>query len=80
MLALANTAAMKNQLVSSTSAGSVLDGLNKKPDVAKSAGFSAGQAGQIVAGQSKPFSIGQAPSYLQSQACDMVLKQAKHLL
>ena len=71
---------MKNSLVSSASAGAVLDGLNKKPDLAKSAGFSAGAAGQIVSDHGKPFSIGRAPSYLQSQACDMVLKQAKHLL
>ena len=71
---------MKNSLVSSTSASAVLDGLNKKPDLTKSADFSAGQAGQILSGQGKPFPIGQAPSYLQSQACDLVLKQAKHLL
>ena len=71
---------VKNNLVSSTSASSVLDGLTKKPDVAKSKDFSAGAAGQILGGGGQPFSIGSAPSYLQSRACDMVLKQGKHLL
>jgi Protein of unknown function (DUF2501) len=62
-------------LVSSTSANAVLDGLNKKPEVTKSADYTAGASGQILG--SKSFSIGSAPSFLQSQACDMVLKQAK---
>jgi hypothetical protein len=68
---------VKKNLVSSVSAGPVIDGLTKKPGLAKSSDFSAGQAGQIVA--DKKFSIGRAPGYLQSQACDMVLKQAKRL-
>ncbi|MFL6754230.1 MAG: DUF2501 domain-containing protein [Sphingomicrobium sp.] len=68
---------VKKNLVSSVSAGSVIDGLTKKPDITKSPDFSAGQAGQILA--DKKFSIGAAPGYLQSQACDMVLDQAKRL-
>ena len=66
---------VKKNLVSSVSAGSVIDGLTKKPAVTKSKDYSAGQAGQILA--NKKFSIGAAPSYLQSQAFDMVLKRAK---
>ena len=71
---------MKNKLVSSSSASTVLDGLTKSPNVTKSHDYTAGAAGQILGGGSKPFSIGSAPSYLQSRACDMVLKQGKHLL
>ena len=71
---------VSNQLVSSVSAGDVLDGLTKKPDVVKSPDFSAGQAGQILGSGGKTFSVGQAPSYLKSRACDMVLREAKHSL
>ena len=71
---------VQHQLVSSTSAGTVLDGLAKKPDLTKSPDYKAGAAGQILGGGSKPYSLTQAPSYLKSQACDVVLKQAKHLL
>ena len=71
---------VKNKLVSSSSAGTVLDGLKKSPNVTKSHDYTAGAAGQILGGGSKPFSIGSAPSYMQSKACDMVLKQGKHLL
>jgi hypothetical protein len=67
---------MKNRLVSTTSADQVLTGLPSKPDV-KSADYSAGQGGQIHGDGGKNFSIPQAPWYLQSQACDMVLQQAK---
>jgi len=69
---------MKNHLVSTVSAGTVVDNLTKKPEITKSSDFSTGQAGQIVA--DKRFSIAKAPSHLKSQACDMVLKQGKHLL
>ena len=71
---------VKNKLVSSSSAGTVLDGLTKSPNVTKSHDYTAGAAGQVLGGGSKPFSIGSAPSYMQSKACDMVLKQGKHLL
>ena len=71
---------VSNQLVSSTSAGVVLDALTKKPDVVGSPDFSAGEAGQILGNGGKTFSVGQAPSYLKSRACDMVLTEAKHSL
>ena len=69
-----------NKLVSSTSSSMILDGLKKKPNLTSSADYAAGKAGKIVGGGAKPFSLAQAPPHLKSQACDMVLKQAKHLL
>lgn len=71
---------LSNQLVSSASAGAVLDGLAKNPDVMKSPDFSVGQEGQILGSGGKTFSVGQAPGYLKSRVCDMVLRQAKHFL
>jgi Protein of unknown function (DUF2501) len=56
----------------------VLIGLPTKPDL-KSAEYAAGQGGQIFGDGGKNFSIPKAPWYLQSQACDMVLQQAKTL-
>jgi len=70
---------MKNQLVSSTSAESVLTKLEHKPHVKSSHDFAAGASGQILGG-SKPMSIAGLQPHLKSQACGMVLKQAKHLL
>ena len=69
---------VSKSLVSSVSAGAVLDGLTKKPDLTKSPDYKAGATGQILG--SNKFSIGSAPGYLQSRACDMVLTQAKTLL
>jgi hypothetical protein len=72
---------MKNKLVSSTSANSVLTGLEKKPNVTGSKDFSAGAAGQILGGKGgKAMSLNSLQPHLKSQACDMVLKQGKHLL
>jgi hypothetical protein len=68
---------VSKSLVSSTSASLVMDGLTKKPDVTKSPDYVAGASGEIRG--DKNFAIGSAPSFLQSQACDMVLDQAKHL-
>jgi hypothetical protein len=70
----------KNKLVSSTSSGTVLDGLKKKPNVTSSPDFAAGQAGNILSGGGKSVSLAKMQPHLKSQACDMVLKQGKHLL
>jgi hypothetical protein len=67
---------MQNNLVSSTGADAVLSTLPSKPDV-KSADYSAGAGGKIMGDHGKNFTIAGAPKYLQSQACDMVLQQAK---
>lgn len=69
---------VSRDLVSSTTAAVVLDKLTKKPDVTKSRDFAAGASGQILG--DKSFAIGSAPGHLQSQACDLVLKRAKHTL
>ena len=63
---------VSKQLVSSTSADLVLKSLT-----AKSPDYSAGQQGRILATNGKVFSIPEAPSYLQSQACDLVLTRAQ---
>ena len=71
---------MKNKLVSSSSAGAVLDGLGKKSDLTKSADYAAGQSGNVLTGSGKGTSIAGMQPYLKSQTCSMVLKQAKHFL
>ena len=68
-----------NKLVSTTSADSVLGGLKAKPDVLSSKDFSAGKAGKLLSG-GKTTSLGSLPAPLQTQACDLVLKQAKKFL
>jgi hypothetical protein len=67
---------ISKKLVSSTSGGAVLEDLAKRPDVTNSLDFTAGASGQILG--DKNFSIGSAPGFLQSQACDLVLKRAKN--
>jgi hypothetical protein len=64
-------------LVSSTSAGVALEGLTKRGDPTNANDLAAGVSGHILA--SKSYSIGSAPKFLQSQACDLVLKRAKQL-
>lgn len=68
---------VSKQLVSSTSADLVLKSLTAKRNVANSPDYSAGQQGRILATDGKVFSIPEAPSYLQSQACDLVLTRAQ---
>jgi hypothetical protein len=66
-------------LTSSVSGDMVLAGLLQRPEVAKSPDYSAGKAGTILPGKGKSYSVGAVNSYLQSQACDRVLQQAKQL-
>jgi hypothetical protein len=70
------TFCMQNNLISSTGADVVLSTLPRKPDV-KSQDYLVGQGGQILGDQGKNFTIKGAPWYLQFQACDLVLQQAK---
>jgi len=65
-------------LVSGVSADAVVDQWADKPDVG-SADYLAGASGQILGDAGKNFSISKAPGYLQSQACNRVLEQAKTL-
>src|SRR5262249_18292120 len=48
---------VKNNLVSTSSAGAVLDGLGKKPDLTKSVDYAEGQSGNILTGSGKSTSI-----------------------
>ena len=69
-----------NVLGMSSGASSVLSTLEKKPGVTSSKEFGAGQAGQIIGGGGQGFSLDSAPGPMKSQACDMVLKQARQFL
>ena len=66
---------VSKQLVRSTSAEPLIERLTKKPEVTKLHDFAAGASGHIVGKQ--PFSIGNAPAFIQSEACDSVLRRAK---
>jgi hypothetical protein len=66
----------QNKLVSSTSADALLGGFAGKLDI-KSPEYLAGLGGQIRGDAGKNFSIAGAPAYLRSQACSIVLEQAK---
>ena len=68
-----------NKLVSSTSADSVLTGLKGKPNALSGADFTAGKAGNILNGGKKT-SLASLPAPVKTQACDLVLKQAKNFL
>ena len=74
---------MKNNVLGGSSgASSVVNGLMKKPGVAGSKEFAAGQAGKILSGGGKGsgFSLAQASDPIKSEGCKMVLKQAHKLL
>jgi hypothetical protein len=71
---------MRHKLVSSTGAEPVLTGLQKKSNVTRSKDFAAGAAGQVLSGKGGGMSLNNLQPHLKSQACDMVLKQGKHLL
>jgi hypothetical protein len=75
---------LKNNLLGGASAGGatdVLSSLTKKPGVAGSTGYTAGQAGNILSGSGgNALSLGSLNGNLKSQACGMVLKQAQKFL
>ena len=71
---------VKNKLLAGGSPTSVIGGLTKKPGVTSSSGFSAGKAGKILTGDGKSFALDKVQGPVKSQACNMVLKQAKTLL
>lgn len=71
----------KNKVLGGSSgASSVLNTLEKKPGVTSSKDFAAGQAGHILGGKGTGLSLDSVPAPMKSQACDMVLKQARHFL
>jgi hypothetical protein len=68
----------KNELVSSAVTDGVLEPLTARKEVTSSPAYAAGQAGQLITGSGKTFSLPKTNDYLKSQACDLVLKQAKN--
>ena len=80
-ISLANAAGVlkyceQKDLVSGAATDSVIDTFVRKPDV-KSSDYLTGMKGQILGDAGKRYSIPAAPGYLQSEACNMVLQQAK---
>ena len=75
-----NYCAKNKVLGGSSGASSVLSALEKKPGVTSSKEFAAGESGHILGGKGTGFSLDSATGPMKSQACDMVLKQAKHFL
>src|SRR3982751_6526204 len=67
---------MSNNLVSSAATDRLVAPLLSTPGLAKSADYSAGHQGRIIAA-GKTFSIRTATPFLQSEACSIVFKQAK---
>jgi hypothetical protein len=80
-ITLANAAGVlkyceEKNLVSGAATDAVLDTFVNKPDV-KSTDYLAGVTGKILGDGGKDYTIGTAPGYLQSEACNRVLQQAK---
>ncbi len=71
---------MKNKLLGGVDASSVLSGLTSKPGVASSADYKAGAAGKVATSGGSGLSIGSLEGQMKTKACDLVLKNAKHLL
>ena len=72
---------VKNRLLGSSGAASVIDGLKGKPGVTSSPDFRAGEAGNIITGSGgSPVSLGSLPANLKTQACDMILRRGTSLL
>lgn len=72
---------VKNKVLGSSSAASVVDGLKGKPGVTSSPDFRAGEAGNIIAGSgASPVSLDSLPANLKTQACDQVLRHGTSLL
>src|SRR5688500_16589108 len=72
---------VKNKVLGSSGAASVIDGLKGKPGVTSSPDFRAGEAGNIITGNGgSPVSLGSLPASLKTQACDMVLRHGTSLL
>ena len=73
---------MKNNLLGGSSGASSLAGnLMKKPGVAGSKEFAAGQAGNILTGgHGSGFSLASASDPVKQQGCKMVMKQAHKFL
>ena len=72
--------AQNDLLGGSSGASSMLGALQKKPGVAGSKEFAAGQAGNILTGGKQSFSLAGASDPIKQQGCKMVMKQAHKFL
>lgn len=70
---------LRNKLVSSASAGSILGKLTGQSGVATSPGYAAGQAGTLQTGSSV-LSLDTLKGRVKTQICGMVLKRATSFL
>lgn len=71
---------VKNKLVPGGEANTVLNTLSGKPEVTSAPGYADGQAGKLNLGDGSSFSLDGVQGQVKSQACNMVLKQAKNFL
>ena len=71
---------MKNKLLKGNDATSVLNSLNGKPNMQSSPGYADGQSGKLNLGSGSSFSLSGIQGQAKTQACNMVLKQAKTFL
>ena len=71
---------VKNKLLASSGAASVIDGLKGKPGVTSSPEYQSGSAGNIITGGGSPLAIGSLPAQLKNQACNAVLRHGSSLL
>ena len=70
---------IKNKVLGSGDASSVLSKLTGKSGVTSSTDYQAGEAGQLGAGRSA-LSLDSLKGKMKSKVCDMVLKNAKSLI
>lgn len=71
---------LKNKLLKGNDASTVLNRLNGKPNVTTSPGYADGQSGNLKLGNGSNFSLSGIQGQAKTQACNMVLKQAKTFL
>ena len=71
---------LKNKLLKGAEAGSVLNTLTGKPNVQSSPGYGDGQLGNLKLGSGSSFALSGVQSQVKTQACNLVLKQAKTFL
>ncbi|MBV1686969.1 DUF2501 domain-containing protein [Novosphingobium sp. G106] len=71
---------LKNKFLKGNEASSVLNTLSGKPNVRTSPGYADGQSGNLKLGNGSNFSLSGIQGQAKTQACNMVLKQAKTFL
>jgi hypothetical protein len=71
---------VKNKILGSTGATSILSGLSSQKGVMSSKEYAAGQNGQLIAGDGNAFSLEGVKDAIKSKICDLVLQRAQSLL